>query len=79
MSTEYTPTTKAIRDVHLPFSSRAPFDRWLAEHDRQTAEQAWDEGFDAYEADHLHHDAHGWGDEECATVTHNPYRKRGVA
>lgn len=39
----------------------AQYDRWLAEHDRQVAERAWDEGYGS--------------DEECHTPRRNPYRK----
>lgn len=39
----------------------AAFTRWLAEHDRQVAERAWDEGYGS--------------DEECHTPRRNPYRK----
>ena len=43
--------------------SRQPeFDRWLAEHDREVAEKAWDEGYD-YATDGE------WGPGE------NPYRE----
>lgn len=54
--TDYTPTTAEIADwyAHKGDSTAAPyyaskltkrvneFDRWLAEHDRQVAERAWD-------------------------------------
>ncbi|MBN6777416.1 hypothetical protein JRG19_02475 [Pseudoclavibacter alba] len=46
------------------------FDRWLAEHDRQVASRAWDEGFDAGEQDAW--DAADRPDHECAR---NPYRE----
>lgn len=56
MSTdEYTPTTDEVRRAWTDWhdltgaNSRAAFDRWLAEHDRQVAEQAAREiaaGFD---------------------------------
>lgn len=47
----WTPTTEYIRDsydeVNRPFVrySEEEFDRWLAAHDREVAEKAWDEGF----------------------------------
>lgn len=54
MSTdEYTPTTDEVRRAWTDWhdltgaNSRAAFDRWLAEHDRQVAEQAWDEAVNA--------------------------------
>ena len=43
---------------------------------REVKADVWDEGFDAYEEDHLHHAAHGWGDEDCIDKTYNPYRTR---
>lgn len=53
--TEYTPTTTEVRDrfardrfdnADSPVSeSFRGFDRWFAEHTRQVAERAWDEGF----------------------------------
>lgn len=49
--------------------TKQDFLTWLAEHDRQTAEKAWDEGFDAGERDVLQHDTF---DEPCIP---NPYRK----
>lgn len=52
---EYEPTTEVVRDewVHLEGAippdgipkREAAFDRWLAEHDRQVAAKAWDEGY----------------------------------
>ena len=53
--------------------SEAAAHRWLAEHDRQVAERAWDEGFDA-----------GRDDLGAAAVAiehgedENPYRKEPV-
>lgn len=47
----------------------AEFDRWLAEHDRQVAERAFDAGFDkatSLEGEDLWSDA--WSDD------HSPYR-----
>ena len=52
---EHTPTTYAVRTNYAmtmlrvgrkdidPYSA---FDRWLAEHDREVAAKAWEEGFD---------------------------------
>lgn len=40
------PSRGAIEDANFEWNRRAAqFDRWLAEHDRQVAEVAWDEGF----------------------------------
>lgn len=58
MSEQYTPTTEKVADAwasrydgeHASASGEerrgyeAEFARWLAEHDRQVAERAWDEG-----------------------------------
>lgn len=58
--------------VRYPDEVLAQFDCWLAEHDRQVAERAWDEGFDA-----------GRDDLGAAAVAiehgedENPYRKNG--
>lgn len=81
---EYTPTTDEVRDDYqwgrhacgccaerLPEDLEA-FDRWLAEHDRQVAERAWGEGFNAGQA---------WeADVNSRTIPQvtrwgNPYRK----
>lgn len=50
---DYTPSTRAVRRAYvsgrvhrkeqMPMAAKAAFDRWLAEHDRQVAEAAWDE------------------------------------
>lgn len=55
MADEYVPTTDVVRDA-VTFPGRrlgeprdmteAAFDRWLAAHDREVAEKAWDEGYD---------------------------------
>jgi hypothetical protein len=51
---DYIPTTEQIADAwhfasrDYPFKSRvkrAEFNRWLAEHDREVAAGAWDEGY----------------------------------
>lgn len=55
--TEYTPTIEQVRYRYWSYGSPVPeflqgtaeyvagadFDRWLAEHDRQVAERAWNE------------------------------------
>lgn len=56
--TEFTPTTEQVKeswceprtpaqainfDYH--YDMEEAFDRWLAEHDRETSEKAWDEGY----------------------------------
>ena len=38
MSDDYTPTDRDVEVAHIE-------NRWLAEHDRQVAEKAWDEGY----------------------------------
>lgn len=55
--TEYTPTTKEVRINYIgttaelaadvPWREHRPaeFDRWIEEHDRQVAEESYDEGF----------------------------------
>jgi len=58
----------------------AAFRRWLAEHDRQVAEKAWDEGKRAEELGWTHvYSGHPVpeGDmcDECEVV--NPYRQEG--
>lgn len=49
---EYTPTTEEVRNAYSGYwharlvvgkNARAEFDRWLAEHDRVVAANAWDE------------------------------------
>ena len=40
---EYTPTTYEVRSAASRAIGGDWFDRWLAEHDRQVAERAWDE------------------------------------
>ena len=53
MADEQTPTTEDVRLVYGPDSTGmlhdgtvAAFDRRLADHDREVAEKAWDEGYD---------------------------------
>lgn len=47
---DFTPTTEDVRLIWIVSqtgcTARAEFDRWLAEHDREVAEKAWDEGYD---------------------------------
>ena len=73
----YTPATEEVRAVYNqdefgnPAGLNDPcpeFDRWLAEHDRQVAEKAWDDGL----ADGRDRwmDAREFGDKPV-----NPYRK----
>ena len=52
MADEQTPTTEDVRLVYGPDSTGmlqdgtvAAFDRHLADHDREVAEKAWDEGY----------------------------------
>lgn len=74
---DYTPTTEEVRDTYegvyacgccaMPDEeSLAQFDRWLAEHGRQVAEKAWDEGALAQEY---------WITNPNYEVEENPYRK----
>lgn len=46
-----TPTTDEVKDHATDYNGLGmdtdAFDRWLAEHDRQTAELAWYEGMEA--------------------------------
>ena len=72
MSDDYTPTTEEVEthwaDVGFA-GDRASFRRWLADHDRQVAEKAWDEGFSAGFYDPL---AGGFSDASESKAT-NPY------
>ena len=55
---EYTPTTDQVRQIYTqmcelaacvgerPFGGAGSFDRWRAEHDREVAAKAWEEGFE---------------------------------
>lgn len=50
MSEPYTPTTeqwKAGREAHRASGTPASLAVWLSEHDRQVAERAWEEGYQA--------------------------------
>lgn len=67
-NSEYTPTTEEARVTYIHGTptycgvtrARTEFDRWLAEHDREVAKRAWDEGY---------------GDDSEAHVPRaNPYR-----
>jgi len=51
--------------------TNAEFTRWLESHDREVAEKAWDEGFDAGERDVMEHEAQGFSNPCIA----NPYRE----
>lgn len=73
--TDYTPTTEEVReryandewDVENEAVARlADFNRWLEEHDRQVAEEAYDEGF-ANGVDYH---------EDTIYAPLNPYRNR---
>ena len=51
--TEYAPTTEEIKQYATEDYGQCglfpeEFDRWLAEHDRQVAERAWNEGYDEW-------------------------------
>lgn len=84
---EYTPTTEEVwvpadSDVFHAASRYLSHDdlaRWLAEHDRQVAERAWDERDKARPTytgpDSGHYeDCMGYEDCDCAQYP-NPYRK----
>ena len=70
----WTPTTEYIRDsydeVNRPFVrySEEEFDRWLAAHDREVAEKAWDEGF--MRANRLVNCRMCRGEQLCPRLTH---------
>ena len=80
---DYTPATEQVANVYATAwndatdpadvpevmrHARAEFDRWLAEHDRQTAERAWAMGYQ--EGIHDHCDA-----DDCDISRSNPHRK----
>lgn len=87
MTPKYSPTVEVVRDAYhrwryyadprFRYSLEAfqEFDRWLSELIRKEREEAWDEGFDAHDEDWEHHEASGWGDEDCLDATYNPYWK----
>lgn len=69
---DYTPTIEDVRNhyaygcgpEHTWAESREDFDRWLAEHDRQVAERAWDAAIQ-----------HQWAHRPIGNRSpHNPYR-----
>lgn len=69
MSDAWTPSTEQVRS-HYVFDQGdrwdaergQAFDRWLAEHDREVAESAWNQGFD-------------WTWDCRANRDANPYRR----
>ena len=82
---DYTPTTGEVRDAYVRRRAdekrffydsrtrpraRAEFERWLATHDREVAEKAWDEAVDTL--------SRHWEDVAPAAVAdlerRNPYR-----
>ena len=81
MADEYVPTTEQARETYAALckteAAADEFDRWIAAHDREVREKAWDEGFEA-----------GWAecDDPGAFVndvwdakTPNPYREGGAS
>lgn len=75
----YTPTTDEVRintvadltrDDPLYVERLAQFDRWLIEHDRQIAEEAWAEGVRATTTDNFEV---AWA--ERIVMPRNPYRE----
>lgn len=78
---EYTPSTEEVREAYAHEAdsigevqyrpeNHAEFDRWLAEHDRAVAANAWDEGFTSGQVDMLRHEV-STPEDPC---TPNPYR-----
>lgn len=87
MADEYTPTTDEVREGlcisgGVLTTSReerdARFRRWLAAHDREVAERAWDEGHAASERDWAFAFDLTTPDEE-RTPWANPYREGGAS
>lgn len=67
------PTTGEIRE-QFRASDRPAFDRWLAQHDREVARKAWDEGFLSHaELDTQGHLSHNVGIPGLPMV--NPYKE----
>ena len=84
---KYTPTDQQVEDsfaydpeyeYHRPddpgyhYRNRAAYKCWLAEHDRQVAESAWDEGHLVH-GEHYRHNGYCRDSGGCIAV--NPYRK----
>ncbi len=72
---DWTPSTEQVRSHYVFNQSNQwdpergeAFDRWLTEHDRQVAERAWDEGYNA--GHYVETEKH-----ECDCPRANPYRK----
>lgn len=69
---DYTPTAEQVRAFALGFGGmRSPehWENWLAAHDREVAERAWDEGFRSAEEQHDGYaGVSGW-------TNNNPYRE----
>lgn len=79
---DYTPDTGSVRSAYTRAMRQSfvastgehieEFDRWLAEHDRKLALDAWDAGFDAGFA-------HADSDEIESSPFANPYLKEPTA
>lgn len=68
----------AFTDEELPeavANFRLDFDSWLAEHNRQLAARAWDEGY----RDGVRDEARAYGSDQEEPPTPNPYREEGEA
>lgn len=65
------PLEMVRRGTPIMTAGREMFDHWLAEHDRQVAATAWDEGY----RDGVHDEAHADGSDQKEPPTPNPYRE----
>lgn len=86
MADDYTPTTEEVHEAisewvwsrrmfrpELGQSDGREADRWLAEHDRQVAERAWDEGHLIHGEDYRHtHQCR----EASGCLAENPHRAK---
>lgn len=67
-------TTEYMRHIWAFYTGQGEaFDRWLAEHDRQVAEKAWDDSLNAV-AWCIEHGSPDFGDALSYTAKNNPYR-----
>ena len=60
--------------VEAALKAKTAFDRWIAEHDRQVAERAWDEGHLVHGEDYRHN---GPCRDSGGCIADNPYLKTG--
>lgn len=75
---DWTPSTEQVRSHYVFNQSNQwdpergeAFDRWLAEHERQVAEKAWDEGRESVAADMVR----PLDESGMRHSSTNPYRK----